>query len=152
MIQRIQTVYFSLSLICMALLFQLPFGEILTASEHLEYTFKGFVNADTGAVVVNGAAITILLAVICMNHIFVIFGYKWRTLQIRLTTINMIMNVGFIGLVLWFYYAGLKELVDPVFQYGVAIVFPLISIILSYLGMRGVIKDETLIKSIDRIR
>jgi hypothetical protein len=57
--------------------------------------------------------------------------------------------LGLFGMFFFFIYYSLG---DAQVSYKVSIFFPLIAVILDYLAIRAIGKDEALIRSIDRIR
>lgn len=86
-----------------------------------------------------------------------IFVYKRRLLQIKLCYAIWIFLLGLlIFSVIYFY--RLNEILTNVdtsiyaSNYSITSLFPLISILLIWLAYKGIVKDEALVKSLDRIR
>jgi len=147
MIQRIQTIYLLISAILVGLLFAFPYAEIVRDGATYLLNFKG-VLLD-GKLQENGLAIPILIVVILAMHGFAIFSYKTRIKQIRIIIISMFLIMCLSGLFLFFTYYSMS---GAQISLKMSMVFPLIAMILDYLAIRAIGKDEALIRSLDRIR
>jgi len=147
MVQRIQTAYLLLSIALLGLLFWLPFADLSAGNEIYLFSVDGISKA--GEQVVNSFWLVILLAAIVLLHLFVVFSYKNRIRQIRVIVFTMVLAAGFFGLLFWYAYMGLK---GATVSFRIATVFPLITLIFDYLAIRGIGKDEALIRSLNRIR
>jgi len=147
MIQRIQTVYLLISTILIGLLFLLPFAEIAKDGAIFLFNFKG-VLLD-GAVKTNGLVVPVLLVMIIVLNILAIFSYSNRSKQVKLVWGAMLMLVVLLVLFVYFTYLSFSE---AQISFKLGAVLPLIAIILNYLAIRAINKDDALIRSIDRIR
>ncbi len=147
MIQRIQTAYILLSAILIGLLFSLPFAEIADNEQIFLFDARGIVRNDT--VQENGLPLALLIGLILILHVCTLFIYKKRMLQIRLLVFTIILMIGLFGLFYFFTYYTFN---DAHVSFKMAVIFPLIAVILDYLAIRNIGKDEALIRSIDRIR
>lgn len=147
MIQRIQTVYILLSAILIGLLFSLPFAEIAYGNQLYLFDIRGIVRNDT--VQENGIAVALFTALILLLHVFAVFIYKRRILQIRILVFSILLMLGLFGLFYFFTYYSFD---DAQVSFKMPVAFPLIAIILDYLAIRNIGKDEALIRSVDRIR
>lgn len=147
MIQRIQSLYLLVSAILTSALFALPFAEIAKDNAIYSFSSKGIVL--DGVVKQSGLLVTTVIALIVMLHLGSIFAFKNRILQKKIVLVGMISLLGLFGLVFYYSYysfTGAKISLQTGF------IFPLIAIIVDYLAIRGINKDEALIRSIDRIR
>lgn len=93
--------------------------------------------------------ISILIPVISLITIGL---YKKRMLQIRLTILNILLQIGYyavLGISIWFIYTK-YEPID--YTLRIPIVFQLINLVLSWLAIRGIGKDEAKVRAADRIR
>lgn len=99
---------------------------------------------------INWTSVTII-CILMLNAFVTIFLYKRRLLQVRLTIINIFMMFGSIFL-LWYNISKQSELAGADVRYLMPMIVPIICIVLSYLAIRAIGKDEALIKSMDRIR
>ena len=147
MIQRIQTVYLLISALLVGLLFLLPFAEVAKDGAVYLFNFKGIVL--NGVLKENGASISILIGIIMALHGVAILSYKKRIRQMRLTVFAVLLMLGLIGMFFYFSYYSLS---GAQVSFKIGILFPVIAIILDYLAIRAIGKDEALIRSIDRIR
>ncbi|HEY3369557.1 MAG TPA: DUF4293 domain-containing protein [Prolixibacteraceae bacterium] len=147
MIQRIQTVYLLISALLVGCLFLLPFAEIAKEGAVYLFNFKGILL--DGTLKENGASISILIGIIMALHGVAILSFKNRIRQIRLTVFSILLMLGLFGMFFFFTYYSFSE---AQISFKATILFPVVAIILDYLAIRAIGKDEALIRSIDRIR
>ena len=147
MIQRIQTVYMLISAILIGLLFALPFAEIAHNSELYVFDIRGIVKQNL--VTENGWPIAAFIGIILLIHVFALFQYKKRVRQIRLLIFAILLNIGLFGM---FYFFAYYSFEGARISFKLAVAFPLVACILDYLAIRGIGKDEALIRSLNRIR
>lgn len=144
MIQRIQTLFLLLATVALVTALFLPLGTVIQPDSP-EHTF--FSALGTEAYHPMGyAAVLILSALISLASIFL---WKNRPLQIRLSVFNiLIMGVSYL---VYFIYkmtqAGIVE-----YFWGISFFLPAAAIVCTYLAIRGIRKDEKIIRSLDRIR
>ncbi len=153
MIQRIQSIY---------LLIAFAFGLSMFFSHQIEFmadtmytlSFKGInaLQASETSKSIPTIALSILLVLSPLVTFITIFLFKKRFLQIRLCAANIALLIGTTGLIYYFGSMGLKELPAQSLTYSVTTVFPIAGAILNYLALRAILKDEALIRSMDRIR
>lgn len=147
MIQRIQSVYLLISTILIGLLFLLPFAEIAKDGAIYLFNFKG-VLLD-GALKTNGLVISVLLVMIIVLNVFAIFSYTNRGKQVKLVWGVILMLVILLVAFVYFTYLAYS---GAQIGFKLGAILPLIAIVLDYLAIRSINKDEALIRSIDRIR
>ena len=147
MIQRIQTLYLLVSAILVAFLFALPFAEI--AKDGAVYLFDAKGISLSGQVTENGIAISVLIGIIMAVHGFAILSFKNRIRQMRVVVFAILAMLGLFGMFFFFAYFSFS---GAQVSFKISLVFPLVAIILDYLAIRAIGKDEALIRSIDRIR
>jgi|APCry1669188910_1035180.scaffolds.fasta_scaffold43935_2 heme/copper-type cytochrome/quinol oxidase subunit 4 len=126
MIQRIQTLYLLVSTLFIGLMLLFSYPDK-----------------------VQDGVVSFMIGLIMTIQAFVIFNYKNRKWQIRVTRISMILLILLAGSCLYFTYfsnSGTPQ------GFKISTVFPLVAIILDYLAFLAIQKDEALIRSIDRIR
>lgn len=149
MIQRIQTVYLLVVAILMVVMMSLPVGSFV-ASDYTATVFNNLslVAPDETADYEPWAMFAILMvsAVVTLGTIFL---YKKRMLQIRLTIFNIILLLGYYGTLVTFVFM-LKG--ENSFTPSWTVILPLISIILDWLAIRAIGKDEMLVKAYERLR
>ncbi len=153
MIQRIQSLYLLIIIGLLSTMFFMPLANlnVLEGNMYNFYVHEITENAtESGTLSVNYTGI-IIVGLMILNALICFFIYKKRILQIRLTTINIFMMIGSI-ILLWYNISSFAKDNDAQIFYNIPMVIPIITIILSYLAIRAIGKDEALIRSIDRIR
>jgi len=153
MIQRIQTLYLFIAFVLMLLLFFFPLAEILSREGQLYvFRFDGLYYAGHETVYIQTIPPIILLAVIVVITFVSVFLYKRRIIQMRINFFNIILMLGYAGLV-YFYVREFSETLDSeVVTYKLFDAFPFVAAIFTYMAIRAIGRDEALIRSIDRIR
>jgi|SRR3569832_903596 len=142
MIQRIQSIYLLLVVLISALLFVLPLFDFISA-----------VPADTaqeGFSIGNNSFLLILNCTIGAIALMTIFMYRKRMTQIKACNLEMILICIFVGLL--FYTADTLNGVNKQVHYKIGTYLPLVQLVFTFLAMRGIKKDEELIRSANRLR
>ena len=153
MIQRIQTVYWFLAAVAMCLMLPFEWMQLIVADGDYAFTASGISRVTGGAneTVVNGIPLIVYIIAFALLNLVIIFLYKKRVLQARLTTIAISLSIGFYAVIaLYRYMSFTADVVSSGFNYP--LLFPLVSLVFDYLAQRGVIKDEIKVRSLDRIR
>jgi hypothetical protein len=153
MIQRIQTVYLIIATVLLMFLIFMPIAEFVRLADDavFELTFKGLLTEANEGVMFNSIPLSILITICLSILVVTIFLYKRRMLQIRLSVFNIILLVGLQGLA--FYYVKTAEnVLQGNSSYTLFFVFPIVAAILVFIALRGIARDEALIRSIDRLR
>ena len=155
MIQRIQTIYLLLATVLMSLALCLPLAAIWQGGNELVVK-AFFVDGEMGFKAPLPIYMGIVMAVAALLPLVTIFIYKNRLAQIRLCVSELVLLVGSIAFIAIYCYRlcdVLKEIVpDLNFTLGIASLMPVVSIIPVVLAIRGIAKDEALVRSLDRIR
>ncbi len=147
MIQRIQTIFILVAGMLTASLFVQKFADLIVNDElHIFNAYGIFKN---GELLFSGLPILIFIGIIAVLHLVCIFLFKKRILQIRILAFTIILLLGLFGMFFYFTYASFDE-VKVVFKIATAL--PIVSIILDWLAIRAIGKDEALIRSLNRIR
>lgn len=126
---------------------KLTFAELSVNNELYTFVAKGIFNGEE--LIFNGMAIFVFIPVIALLHFITIFLYKKRILQIRILVFSIVLLLGLFGLFFYFSYAGFD---GAKIAFKVPVAFPLVAVILDYLAIRAIGKDEALIRSLNRIR
>ena len=154
MIQRIQTLFLILALICMSMFYIFPFGKIITASGDIfDIGIFGCDYTDSNGNPQHFSAIAalILISLSTIITFISIFLYKKRILQMRLNVFNIVLQIGSIGIIFFLLFQASKYIGGD-YSTNVLIILPLVAAILTFLAIRGIARDEALIKSLDRLR
>ncbi len=147
MIQRIQTIYIFIAAVLVALLLQLDFAELAVEGQLYVFNAKGIVS--DGQILFDGLPVMGFIGLITLLHLVIIFLYKKRIRQIRFLSFTIILLLGLVGVMFYFLYAAFDG-AEIVFK--IPVVFPVLAVILDYLAIRSIGKDEALIRSLNRIR
>lgn len=139
MIQRIQTIYLFLATIASFVMALAPLGAIIN-KETLEQSLFGGQQA-LPLLILGG-----LTGIIAFASIFM---FKNRKLQLNIVRFNAVLIGIFIGACIFYLVINTVTKIDLPRP---AIVFPLFALFFNILAMRGIIADEKLIKSMDRLR
>lgn len=139
MIQRLQSLWLFIAAILAVLSFLFPFysGTVLNPDNSIKYVKL------TAAY---HFIIMILTGVLIAGCLIIIFMYKDRKLQLRLTILAGIISV----LIIILYFTQIKEFVNGNLSF--AAIFSLAIPVLIFLAAKGIWKDEKLVKSLDRLR
>lgn len=154
MIQRIQTIYMLIAAFLLVLLYSNPIAEIIVTDKlYLTLWHHKIVSVNEELFATRSTwPITFLLSVILLIQVISVFLYKRRQIQIRLSIFSLLLMFGLVGLIYFFtkYTLNNMEGIKSVFLWP--IVCPMIAIILNYLAIKAIQKDEKLVRSYDRIR
>lgn len=152
MIQRIQSVWFFLAALSIALLLMIPIvSKVLNESEYWVNTL-GLFQQTTGTTVEIKAflPLTIITIAVVVMLLVTIFLFRDRKKQKRSAFISLV----FILVLSILTYTSVEKIPGGLegVSYKLGAFLPLISIIFIGLGVRGINNDERLIKSADRLR
>jgi glucan phosphoethanolaminetransferase (alkaline phosphatase superfamily) len=162
MIQRIQSVYLLLIVICQSLLFATALATFSSYETSFNLSLMGFYKLSSAGneMLINSYALMAVNILVILFSAFLIFRYKNRKQQIKLAAFNFLLICGFI--VLMFYsFDNAKSLLDNSYNtqgaelsttYGIGMILPILSLIFNFLALKGIRKDEELVRSADRIR
>lgn len=153
MIQRIQSLYLLLSTICSVYCLSNGIGHFYNEEgERLADMYNLWLTS-----VADGThnfypfALFVLLLITATLSLLSIFLFTRRALQMRVTSFCMILLVG------WYITYGVFAYLlcgnmEAQFRPHWVVVLPAVSLILQYLAFRGIMKDEMLVRSLDRLR
>ncbi|MDE7069673.1 MAG: DUF4293 domain-containing protein [Alistipes sp.] len=155
MIQRIQTLYLLAAALFGGLMFVLPLASFTTGADTFTLTALGLRDA-AGETVQPVIYLTVLLAAAVALPLVTVFLYKRRFVQLRFCVAELVLLLG-VGVLTGVYcylchrfFAGCYELYLSTVK--VTVVFPLAALVCDFLALRGVVRDEKLVRSLDRIR
>jgi len=147
MIQRIQSIYILIAEVLIGTLLGIKLADLSANGKLLEFFAKGIMKGEE--VVFNGLPILIFIGLITVLHVIILFMYKKRMLQIRLLVFTIILLLGLFGMFFYFAYAGFE---GASVAFKVPVAFPVVAVILDWLAIRAIGKDEALIRSLNRLR
>lgn len=144
MLQRIQTVYLLVAIILSGIVsFLLPFWSDQEMEDvYLDSLFQ------TGEVAL--MAVPVLFMMSGLISVITILSFKTRTRQIVFNRLNIVINFLLLGVIVYHLLMLPGETV--VSKKGIGVFIPLIVIVFLALANKAIIKDEKLVKSVDRLR
>ena len=149
--QRKQTIYLIAALIFTVLCLCFPILSVEPKGMGVSAVLYNLIYIDgDGGISYGKALLFAFLLVTCPLALMAVFSFKDRKLQAKLCTWCMIL------LLAWYVYLAFCVINEfmvvgtPHFEFSVC--FPLISVIFYYMARRGIIADEKLVRSMDRIR
>jgi len=155
MIQRIQSIYLLLAIVAAALMFAFPLATFYGDSNFTLYAYRVVFNDPDPSISFNAYFLMPLMGLlifIILLSIITIVSFKNRKRQILLTKIAMGLTLVLLA-AYFFGYMGLLEKSagnPPTYQF--ASFMPALVFLFLLLANRGIMKDEKLIKSMDRLR
>ena len=155
MIQRVQTLYLlGIVALMVAALFT-PLAYFVAGTEVYElfaFSLKPAGAAEAGQ---STMYMGIIVALAALLPLVTIFCFKNRMLQIRLCAVELVLLAGAEIFMAIYYYLSNRMFSMMEFHtqgFRIAIIFPIVALILDYLALRAIFKDEMLVRSLDRIR
>lgn len=155
MIQRIQTLYLLIAAVLVGLIIFIPMANYLSSGSEYALTAFGIVSADSGGSIATLPYLAVLAAVAALIPFVTIFLFRNRLLQIRLCIVEIVLLAGVVGLQVYYLYHGGSAFGASdahSTSYSFVNIFPLIALILMWLAVRAIGKDEALVRSLDRLR
>ena len=152
MIQRTQTLFLLGAVTFLVLMLFLPLAEILTDDAGACTVMSIGLQTEIGDIVFPTLPVYILILVTAALLFLSVFFYKRRKLQIRFCVYGIILGFGLIGLMYYYWVVMFRQLDVDSYWIRIPVIFPVVSIILTFLAFRGIRRDEILIRSLDKIR
>ena len=149
MIQRIQTVYLLIVGILLIVCMCMPVGAFVYPDMNIYEMSNLCITNPEGAPDYSTWALMGILTISTVLSFVTIFLFKKRMLQIRLTVFSTILLFGYYITLVAFVYM-LKE--QASFSPSWMVCLPFIGIVLNWLAIRAIGKDEVLVKAYDRLR
>ena len=139
MIQRIQTIYLlAVSILQTVLMFSS--SATVSDAQGVEESIE----------ICDLAVLAVLTGVTSSVAFASIFLYRRRVLQARCNVFNAIVLLALQGFVIY-YLVNLSKQYETV-VYSIPDIFPFVSGILTYLAIRNILKDEFMLRALNRIR
>lgn len=161
MIQRIQSIYFIITILIGAALFFIPLASVESSvlegiavpEDIVQLYARGYHSSlDRLYELMPTYMLMITLGLHLVVAIAALLLFKNRGLQIKLAAGAAVTLIAFFGLM--FYYAeAMVEATGAIgVDYGLGTFLPAISLILIWMALKAIKKDEELVKSVDRLR
>lgn len=155
MIQRKQTIYLLLAIVCFIVNATLPIGYIVPEGMGIPSTINclGVVDGTTGELTMPFKCIPIIfLAINILQSLTTIFMYNNRKAQMtscKAQIAGIIIQYVLCGGLIW--YTCINETTSN-YNTAFSICLPIVAIILLVMAHKGIMDDERLVRSADRIR
>lgn len=155
MLQRFQTLYLLAIVVLSSITLFLPAADLLNKADGLVFlvNFKGiYLVQPTGNIFQSSVwGLTAIAAFVPIISLITIFLYNNRKLQIRLSFFNMVLMAGYYVLLFIYLWFACQNL-HTEWNLRSVTAFPLVNMILNFLAIRAIVKDEALVKSLNRLR
>lgn len=149
MIQRIQTVYLFFVAVLLIVCMCLPVSYFISTDQMVSKMNNLAIVAQDGSANYAPWALFVILLVSAALALVTIFLFKKRMLQIRLTIFSTILLIGYYITLGVFIYM-LKG--DAHFRIAWGACLPFIALVLNWLAIRAIGRDEMLVKAYERLR
>lgn len=149
--QRIQTLYLILAIILNASLFGLSLASFSVDAMERSFGLMGFENGKDYQTVI----LPLITSASILLSLVVILMFRKRQLQIKLSQLNLFVQAALVAAIFFLIDEGVKSLglTEGVeVDYGIGTIISLLPLLFIYLAIRGIKKDEALIRAADRIR
>lgn len=152
MIQRKQTLFILIALILSLVCLCMPIASFATEGMGVSsQMYNLWILSDGGVRDFAPWPLFVLLLLTMPIGIAAIFLYKKRMMQARLCVLNILL------LIVWYIAfavisLGKQDTLHAMMAVGIPASFPAVSIILYVMARHGIIADEKLVRSMDRIR
>lgn len=155
MIQRIQSVYLFLAAIAAAVMFAFPLALFYGDSNFAFYVYQiSFFDPEPSLQLSSMFLLPLMSVVvlIIMLSVITLLSFKNRKRQMLLTKVNMALTMILLAGYFLGYMGMLEKSVGNPPEYQFASFIPVLVFIFLFLANRGIMKDEKLIRSMDRLR
>ncbi len=158
MIQRKQTIYLFLAAVVMALDFVFPIASFIGSGQYqLQFYIYRVVSMVPDMTppfdVMFVAPVTAFTGLVVLGSLVTIFLYRNRIKQAKMVRGLVIFTLADVALLFFYNIPALEKLTGYRADYNyVGIAMPLLALVLLILAVGGIIKDEKLVRSADRLR
>jgi hypothetical protein len=155
MIQRIQTLYLFLTTLFSLLFLKGSFLSFINKTGSvINIALNGITKGSEGQpfeLIQNVLPLIILISLIALLSFTMIFCFKKRNIQLLMSKILITLVTGLILVSGYYAYTIITKFNVEIVP-GVKMALPFIMLIFSILAYRGILKDDQLVKSYDRLR
>ena len=157
MIQRIQTVFLAVVIILGVVFSFVPILAFTTTDmDYVMYAYKTVSVNDVTLVVAKNMGVGVLQGIVLLLSLVIIVLFKNRQLQLKLAKLNILLIAFQIAAIVMYSDVAKKaintNLEEVVVSFKLGAIIPVISLILTYLAIHFIKKDEALVKAADRLR
>jgi len=156
MIQRKQTLFLILAALCGIALFFFPLVSFYSELNTFKLYVYDFRNMDPSSDISFGIMTVLPLIIvntaIILLSIFTVLKYKNRILQVKLVRFNMLLTIFFVAGVFFLYPRLAEEHISANPEFDMGVYFPIGILLFLYLANIFILKDEKLVRSMNRLR
>ena len=149
MLQRKQTIFLAASILLFFASFTQPFGTIGTYELH---NYKVIAHDGSEAADISTYYFSIPFAIASIISAIAIFMYSNRQRQMAIVRLSFIFYAASFALMSLYIMDAVKVLTPEPFALGISFFLPFAAFFLNLIALRGIKKDEQLVKSLDRLR
>ena len=133
MVQRIQTVYLLLVIILIGIIYLIPLAELNEENiKTYQLLYRGIIDSTNFSVVTPAVPLAIIHSIIIFVSVASVFLFKNRKLQMRLCVYNIILMLGFYGILYFYYRQGINNYNITYHRFYFPVILPFISAILTF--------------------
>jgi len=157
MIQRIQTIFLALVALLGILFSFIPvLGFSGYEVDYVMNAYKTVAVDDVTNIIAKNMGVGVMQGIVFLMALIIIVLYKNRSLQIKLSKLNILLIALQIAAIVM-YSDVVKSAIGPnandvIVSFKFGAVIPVVSLILTYLAIRFIKKDDNLVRSADRLR
>jgi hypothetical protein len=156
MLQRIQTLYLFAVVITSIAMFFLPLVSFVSDLLYLKlyvYEFRNLTpDSDVHLSFTTVLPLTLINSGVLVLSLLTIFRYKNRISQVKLVRFNLLLSMLLIVGIFVLYPNLVLKTSDAASDFETGAYIPIINLLFLFLANRNILKDEKLVRSVDRLR
>ncbi len=156
MIQRKQTLFLLVALVASLLMFFFPLASFIGIKDSVVLYVQSIHSLVPDSVFHN--SLIFVLPILSANVFVIVFSlisiflYKNRKRQMHLIRLNILVEILFFAMFFFYFVGNLEKLTGGTASYKTGVFMPMIALIFLVLAYFGVMQDEKLVRSADRLR
>ena len=157
MLQRIQSLFLALVVILGVVASFIPVLNFINGdTAYAMNLYKTISLTEPSSIVSKNMGVGVLQGVILLLSLVIIFLFKNRSLQMKLAKLNILLIALEIAAIVMYIDTARNAINDSAEAIAIGVKFgaiiPVLSLILTYLAIRFIKKDDDLVRSADRLR
>lgn len=157
MIQRIQSIFLALVVVLGVIASFMPVLSFTSAdTTYLMSLYKTVTVSETADIIAKNMGVGVLQGVVQLLALVIIFLFKNRGLQMKLAKLNILLIALQIAAIVMYIDTVKTAIGETANDIAIGVKFgaiiPLLSLILTYLAIHFIKKDDKLVRSADRLR
>jgi hypothetical protein len=152
-VQRVQTLYLLMVTVLVSMTAVLPLVDLIGNDKKVYYqnALGVFETIGEGAKVDGTFSLQLILLLVVILVAIAIFSFRNRIFQLRVSYVCAALIALFYAL-FFLYETSIQTAFNAVANYRIALALPSVALILIWLAIKGIKRDEELVKSLNRIR